>query len=255
MAACAAATLEPLAVAVAVDQDSPHSLGRRGEEMTAAVPGSIPIGPDQSGVSLMDEGRRLERLARLLARQPMGGQLAQLLIHEREQFLGRPGIALLDRQEDSRDLGHRGIRPAHSRPDRVVPAPCPRPLHPLWHVGHRSRKLRARHRSNLPRNPADARRRQGQRHPFCVTSTDDIDGGRHRHPARPMNSAPCPLRLLDPGRHGNATNSITDHGPNRNHAVSASGFRLATDIAVASGRQRGRWKYVVPRLTMTFKQE
>ena len=62
---------------------------------------------DQPQVRLVDEGRRLERLPRLLLRQPLGGQFAQLVVDQRQQLLGGLRVALLDRREDSRDVVHR----------------------------------------------------------------------------------------------------------------------------------------------------
>jgi hypothetical protein len=44
----------------------------------------------------VDQGRGLQRLARLLVRQFLGGHLPQLGVDQRKEFLGRLGIALLD---------------------------------------------------------------------------------------------------------------------------------------------------------------
>ncbi len=44
----------------------------------------------------MDEGGRLERLARRLLRHPLGGQLAQFIVDQRQKLLGRLRVALLD---------------------------------------------------------------------------------------------------------------------------------------------------------------
>ena len=55
----------------------------------------------------MDQGRGLERLARLLLGQPLGGQLAQLVVDQRQELLGRLGVALLDGREDAGDVVHR----------------------------------------------------------------------------------------------------------------------------------------------------
>ena len=60
----------------------------------------------QPQVGLVDQGRRLERLARLLLRQPLGGQLAQLVVDERQELLGGGRVAVLDRGQDPGDVGH-----------------------------------------------------------------------------------------------------------------------------------------------------
>ena len=71
--------------------DSPAQLqiGRRGEEMSPAVPDPVRVATDQSQVGLVHQGRGLERLARLLADQLPGGQPAQLVVDQREQLAGR----------------------------------------------------------------------------------------------------------------------------------------------------------------------
>jgi hypothetical protein len=60
--------------------------------------------------------RRLERLARRLAGEPPGGELAQLIVDPREELTGRLLVALFDRREDAGDVVHRGhsSRPAPS---------------------------------------------------------------------------------------------------------------------------------------------
>jgi hypothetical protein len=44
----------------------------------------------------VDQGGRLERLPMLLLRHPLGSQLAQLLVYQRQQFLRGVRIALLE---------------------------------------------------------------------------------------------------------------------------------------------------------------
>ena len=61
----------------------------------------------QPQVRLMNQGRGLERLARRLAGKPLRGQLAQLVIDQREQLLRRLGVGLLDRRQDAGDVIHR----------------------------------------------------------------------------------------------------------------------------------------------------
>ena len=65
---------------------------------------------DQPEVGLVDQGRGLERLAGLLLRQPLGGQLAQLVVDQRQELLGRLRVALLDGREDAGHVVHRYAR-------------------------------------------------------------------------------------------------------------------------------------------------
>ena len=51
---------------------------------------------DQPEVGLVDQGGGLERLAGLLLRQPLGGELAQLVVDQRQESLGGLRVALLD---------------------------------------------------------------------------------------------------------------------------------------------------------------
>jgi hypothetical protein len=51
---------------------------------------------DQPYIRLVDQGGGLERLSGLLLCQVLGGELAQLVVDERQELLGGLGIALLD---------------------------------------------------------------------------------------------------------------------------------------------------------------
>src|SRR5581483_1990107 len=77
------AALVPLLVAGAVDEDAAHSLGRGGEEVAPAAPLLRLAAADQAEVGFMDERGRLECLPRLLVGQACGGELPQLVVHER----------------------------------------------------------------------------------------------------------------------------------------------------------------------------
>jgi hypothetical protein len=54
----------------------------------------------------MDQGRRLERVPGVFPSHPGCGQLAELLIDQRQQLLGRLAIAGFDLGEDPRDVAH-----------------------------------------------------------------------------------------------------------------------------------------------------
>jgi hypothetical protein len=88
-----------------VNEDAAHGLSGGGEEMGAPVDFGIGIaGLAQPG--FMDQRRRLQRITRGFVRHPGGRQLAQLLIDQRQQFIGGPGVALVDGVEDAGDVAH-----------------------------------------------------------------------------------------------------------------------------------------------------
>ena len=77
---------------------------------------------DQPEVRLVDQGRGLERLAGLLAGQLPRGQLAQLVVDQRQELSGGLRVALLDRREDVSDVVHwRLSRQATSIPPHLGP--------------------------------------------------------------------------------------------------------------------------------------
>src|SRR5262249_62420836 len=71
------------------DEDAPHGLGGGGEEVTAAIPGLRGVGTDKPQIRFMDERGRLKCLPWLLLGQLLSGQLAQLVIDQRQQLLPR----------------------------------------------------------------------------------------------------------------------------------------------------------------------
>ena len=105
--AASAPGLAGLLVPGPVDQDAPHGLGGRGEEVPAAVPVPGLLPAHQPEVGLVDQGGGLERLARLLLGQLLGRQLAQLVVDERQELLGGVRVALLDRVQHPGDRVHR----------------------------------------------------------------------------------------------------------------------------------------------------
>ena len=70
----------------------------------------IVLAVHQPEVRLVDQGRGLERLAGLLLGQLLGGQLAQLVVDQRQELLGRLRVALLDGREDAGHVLHRQAR-------------------------------------------------------------------------------------------------------------------------------------------------
>ena len=67
----------------------------------------------------MDQGRGLERLAGLLLGQLLGGQLAQLVVDQGQELLGRLWVALLDGGEDT------ASRRSSTRPPTAAPRASP----------------------------------------------------------------------------------------------------------------------------------
>ena len=66
------------------------------------------LAADQPEVGLVDQGGRLERLAGLLRGQPGGGELAQLVVDERQQLGRGLRVAGRGRVEQAGDVGHAG---------------------------------------------------------------------------------------------------------------------------------------------------
>src|SRR5262249_16785413 len=89
-----------------VNQNSAHRLGSGGEEVPATVPALLILGTDQAQIRFMAQGRRLQRLAGLLLRELLRGDLAQLVVHERQKLFRSARVPLFDRREDLRDFRH-----------------------------------------------------------------------------------------------------------------------------------------------------
>jgi hypothetical protein len=66
-------------------------------------------------VSLVDQGGGLERLAGLLAGEPLGGRLAELVVDQGEELLDRPRVTVLDGRQNARDVGYLGSLPRGER--------------------------------------------------------------------------------------------------------------------------------------------
>jgi hypothetical protein len=81
-----AASFEPSLPAGVIDEDPAHGLGGCPEKVAAAVPIVGLLVPDEPKVRLVNQGGRLEGLARPFVRQPGGGELAKFVVDEREQF-------------------------------------------------------------------------------------------------------------------------------------------------------------------------
>jgi hypothetical protein len=92
-------------VTSAVDENTAHGFGGRREEVR--LPGEmIATGADQFEPGLMDQGRRLQRLAGDLLSHLRGRKLAKFLVNQWEQLLCGLSLALLDAIQDARDVAH-----------------------------------------------------------------------------------------------------------------------------------------------------
>src|SRR5262245_29650008 len=103
-----AAALDASLASGVVDEDTPHGLSSGSEEVAAAVPVLRFLSFHQAQIGFMNKSRGLERLPRLLLRQLLRRQLAELVVDERQELLGGTGVALLDGGQNARDLGHSG---------------------------------------------------------------------------------------------------------------------------------------------------
>jgi hypothetical protein len=86
-----------------IDQDPPHRLGK---EMAAGIPVLYLLDVHQPQIRFMDQRRSLQCLPRLFLSQFGRRQLAQFVIHQRQQLLGSLAVTPLDSTKDSRDIRH-----------------------------------------------------------------------------------------------------------------------------------------------------
>ncbi len=89
----------------ALDENPPHCLGGSREKMGASVPFLILVA-NQSKSGFMDQRSGLKGMSGSLLGHFGGGQSPQLIIDQRQQFLGGLRIALLSRLEDTRNVAH-----------------------------------------------------------------------------------------------------------------------------------------------------
>ena len=74
--------------------------------MSPTVPVPSALAVEQPEIGLVDKCGGLEGLPGLLVGQPLGSQLAQLVVDQREKSLGSVWLAVIDRREDRGDFGH-----------------------------------------------------------------------------------------------------------------------------------------------------
>src|SRR5262249_33193884 len=83
-------------------------LGCRSKKMAAAIPSLGHVRIHEPEVRFMHQCGRLERLAWLLLRESLCGELAQLVVDQRQELFGGMAVPLLNGREDACDLAHGG---------------------------------------------------------------------------------------------------------------------------------------------------
>jgi hypothetical protein len=88
------------------DEDATHGLRRRGEEVSARLP-SLRVGNiNEPQIGVVNQRRRLQRLARFLTGELGDSKLSQLVIDQRKKLLCSLRLTLLDRLQNLCDSGH-----------------------------------------------------------------------------------------------------------------------------------------------------
>jgi hypothetical protein len=90
--------------------------------VAAAVPVLRFLNVNEPEIGVVNQGRRLQRLARLLLRHPFGSKSTQFVIDERKQLLRGAGVALLDRGQDASNVAHER---EHIRQSQQILRPTP----------------------------------------------------------------------------------------------------------------------------------
>jgi hypothetical protein len=94
-----------LFAARAGDEKAAHGLRGGAEEVGAVLP-RLRAGIDQLQPCFVDERGRLQGMAGRFMGHLARGHAAQFMVHERQQFLGRFGVALFDGGENAGDVAH-----------------------------------------------------------------------------------------------------------------------------------------------------
>jgi hypothetical protein len=120
----AAAVLDALLAAGGLDEDAPHGLGGGREEVAAMVP-PVAVGrADQPELRFVDQGGRLEGVAGRFGCQSGGGELAQLVVDEREELGDGVALPASHARQDTRHLAHGRLRECRrARPSATPPHP------------------------------------------------------------------------------------------------------------------------------------
>ena len=110
--------------------------------------------PDQPQVRLVDQGRRLQRLPGLFMGQALGGELAQLVVHQRQQLFGRGGVAcsMADRIRVTSLIGLSIFAAVPTCKETAAPATCALTCARPDRVASRPPQRHALHRLSITHN-------------------------------------------------------------------------------------------------------
>ena len=89
-----------------IDQDETHDLSGDGEEVIAALPVDAVLAY-QPHKGFVDQGRRLERVARSFARHVTAGEPLQVIVDKREERIKGLAVAVAPGGEQRSDFGSR----------------------------------------------------------------------------------------------------------------------------------------------------
>jgi hypothetical protein len=95
-----------------IDEDATHHLRRHAEEVGAILPDHALLS-NQAQIRLMNQGRRLQRVARMLLTQVPGGAPSQFLLDQRQEIVTRLDVPSSPRPEEDADragsIHHSGL--------------------------------------------------------------------------------------------------------------------------------------------------
>ena len=155
------------------------------KEMAAGIPMLRLLDIHEPDVCVVHQGRGLQRLPRSFLRQLGGGQLSELVIHQRQQLLRRRWIAGFDLRQNAGDVGHgHGTREMDEARDYNVAFPRQPSKFRLSHVsGNRSKKpCKKRVFATGFERTHFGRSRRGP-HPSPSRCPDQVEGGANQHAA------------------------------------------------------------------------
>ena len=103
---CLSAPLRSFSSPCLIHQNPSHGLACGGKKVPAAVPVPGFVRIDQPDVSVMHKRCGLQCLTRLLLSHSSRRQLPQLVVHKRQQLLGRRRITGFDLRKNLSDISH-----------------------------------------------------------------------------------------------------------------------------------------------------
>lgn len=98
-----------------IDRNSAHRFVGRRQEMPAVGEGRDAVFPDQPQVGLVNQRSRLQRLTGFRLGEFRRGELAQFVVHQRQQFRRCGAIAGFSLGQNAGDFGHAMAREQNFR--------------------------------------------------------------------------------------------------------------------------------------------